>query len=227
MTTQITDTPTPQRADDQESRKMPQTPVIANLLPRVLAAVCLALAVLAGTASLTGVVEGFSWFPYLLLPVFTIHLLGALIRSVRVIRWLALPATVLAAIVAIANHDAMTANTYGFSATQWFFSALSEAGIQLATQVPPVASSIYVDFAVLVLAMCVSLIVELLATFRRTALLSIIVLSFAPIVASLFKQEGAGIGYLALLLIGILGFVALLPHIFKHNSRSSSWTDYR
>lgn len=215
MATQLTDTPTPQRAVDQEIRKMPQTPVIANLLPRVLAAVCLALAVLAGIASLTGVIEGFSWFPYLLLPVFAIHLLGALIRSVRVIYWLALPAAVLAAIVAIANHDAMTANTYGFSATQWFFSALSEAGIQLATQVPPVASSIYVDFAVLVLALCVSLIVELLATFRRTALLSIIVLSFAPIVASLFKQEGAGIGYLALLLIGILGFVALLPHIFN------------
>jgi len=213
MSTKLTDAPSPHRSSAEENAIKNPTPAVENLLARVLASLSLALAVLAGTASLTGVVEGTSWFPYLILPTIALHLCCAVVRSVRVVRWLALPTAVLVAIVAVLSHDAMSANTYGFSSSQWFFASLSEAGIQLATQVPPVASSLYVDFSILVLTLAVSLVVELLAGFRRTALLVIIPLSFAPIVASLFKQEGAGISYLALLIAGTLGYVALVPHL--------------
>ncbi|KUM29610.1 hypothetical protein AQ436_08070 [Arthrobacter sp. EpRS66] len=222
MSIKLTDAPAPNRAGDPEGPGMNHTPVVDNFLARVLASLCMAVAVLAGTASLTGVVEGSSWFPYLVLPITAMHLAAGAIRSVRALRWLALPAAILIGILAIASHDAMTANTYGFSTAQWFSSALSEAGIQLATQVPPVASSIYVDFAILVLALGVSLVVELLSSFRRTALLVIIPLSFAPIIASLFKQEGAGIGYLALLVLGVLGYAGLVPRIFAKPSPRAS-----
>jgi len=218
MTSQLAGAPSPRETEEQKSLTLEQAPPVENLLPRILASLCLALAVLAGMASLTGVVEGTSWFPYLVLPNIALHLACGAIRSVRVVRWLAIPAAVLIAVAAIMRHDVMTANSYGFPALQWFRSSLSEAGLQLATQVPPVASSIHLDFGILVLSLGVSLVVELLASFRRTALLVIIPLSFAPIVASLFKQQGAGIGYLSLMVLGILAYAALVPHAFAKAS---------
>lgn len=185
-----------------------------NLLARCLGAAFLALAVLAGTASLTGVVEGTSWLPYLILPIVAMHVVYGLLRGIHPIRWLALPAAAVVVLVAIIGHEAMKSNDYGISDTQWFFASLSEAGLQLASQVPPVGSSTFVDLSILVLTLAVSLISLILSTFRRTALLVIIPLSFAPIIASLFKQEGAGIGYIALLMIGLLGYVATLPYSF-------------
>ncbi|UUX59753.1 transglutaminase TgpA family protein [Glutamicibacter halophytocola] len=218
MTSHLAGAPSPRETEQQKSLTLEQAPPVEKLLPRILASLCLALAVLAGMASLTGVVEGTSWFPYLVLPNIALHLACGAIRSVRVVRWLAIPAAVLIAVAAIMRHDVMTANSYGFPALQWFRSSLSEAGLQLATQVPPVASSIHVDFGILVLSLGVSLVVELLASFRRTALLVIIPLSFAPIVASLFKQQGAGIGYLSLMVLGILAYAALVPHAFAKAS---------
>ncbi len=214
MGIEMQEAPTTSSTQEPSSNKKPGLWASDHLLARALGALCLAVSVLAGTASLTGVVEGTSWMPSLIFPVVALHVVYGLIRGIRLIRWLALPVALLIVLVAILGHDAMDANEYGISRTQWFFSSLSEAGLQLATQVPPVASSIYVDLAILVLALVVSILTQILATFRRTALLVILPLSFAPIVASLFKQEGAGIGYIAILIIGLLGYVALLPYTF-------------
>lgn len=222
MGVEVQDSPVTNPSEAQPSVESSRAPAIDHLLARGLAALCLALTVLAGTASLTGVVEGTSWLPYLIFPVVVLHLVYGLIRGIRVIRWLALPAAALVALAAVMGHDAMDSNAYGLSPMQWFFSSISEAGLQLTTQVPPVASSAYIDLSILVLALVVSLLTQILATFRRTALLAVIPLSFAPIVASLFKQEGAGIGFLALLVVGVLGYVALLPYTFTSVSQGAA-----
>ncbi|MGH3651784.1 transglutaminaseTgpA domain-containing protein [Glutamicibacter sp.] len=169
---------------------------------------------MAGTASLSGVIEGASWFPALLVPVFSLHLCAGLLRAVRRLRWVAFPAAVVVAAASIALSNAREINIYGLPFAQWIWAALTEAGMQLATQVPPVANSLYVAFSVLCFTLAISLIVEMLASSRRMAMLIIIPLSLAPIIASLFKQEGAGIGYLALLLLAVLGYIALIPYLF-------------
>ncbi|MFJ2469436.1 transglutaminaseTgpA domain-containing protein [Glutamicibacter sp. NPDC087583] len=210
--------PTPDNPDPSVG----SAPAMRLLLVRVAAACCLAVAVLAGAASLSGVIEGSSWFPALVLPVFAVHLCAGLLRAVRRLRWSALPAAAIVAVASIALSDARESNIYGLPLAQWVWNVLGEAGIQLATQVPPVANSRSVAFSVLCFTLAISLIVEMLASSRRMAMLIIIPLSLAPIIASLFKQEGAGIGYLALLLSAVLGYIALIPYLFAPASSKHS-----
>ena len=192
------------------------------LLLRVAAACCLAVAVLAGTASLSGVIEGSGWFPALVVPVFAVHLCAGLLRAVRGVRWAALPAAAGIAVASIALSPASQINIYGVPFAQWVWSALAEAGMQFATQVPPVANSRYVAFSILCFTLAISLLIELLASFRHTAMLIIMPLALAPVIASLFKQEGAGIGYLSLLVLGVLGYIALIPYLFAPASSKHS-----
>ncbi|MCZ4149893.1 hypothetical protein BZG21_36445, partial [Escherichia coli] len=83
------------------------------LLLRVAAACCLAVAVLAGTASLSGVIEGSGWFPAIVAPVFAVHLCAGLLRAVRGVRWAALPAAAGIAVASIALSPASEINIYG------------------------------------------------------------------------------------------------------------------
>lgn len=184
------------------------------LLVPIAAACCLAVAVLAGSASLSGVVEGARWFPALVVPILALHLSAAVLRAIPRLRWAAFPAAAIVALLAVAFSEARTLNLGNLPFTQWVWAMLSEAGMQLATQVPPVAASLPVAFSVLCFTLAISLAVELLAGSRRLAMLSIIPITLAPIIASLFKQEGAGIGYLALILLGMLGYIALIPYLF-------------
>lgn len=212
MSIKLTDPPAGLRhpADDDAFQR--SIPWADHLLARLLAALCLATAVLAGAASLTGVVEGTAWFPPLVLPVLAVHLASGIARGIRFLRWAAFPAAIAVALVSLLQHPAMELNHFGRTAWQWSRTLFSEAGMQLATQVPPVANSVYIAFTILVLVLAVSLVAELLASFRHLALLVVIPVSFAPIIASLFKPQGAGIAYLALLLLALLGYVALIPH---------------
>ncbi|WP_313813220.1 transglutaminaseTgpA domain-containing protein [Glutamicibacter sp.] len=214
----ITREPDRQQSPDPQDAPRPQPPVAHHLMARAIAALCLALAVLAGFASITGVIEGLAWFPALLLPVIGIHLCAGLLRGIWGLRWAALPAAVLIAFTALMQHPAMQSTGYSVTGMQWFMAVLSEAALQFSTQVPPVAYSRYVAFVILLLALVVSLLIEVLATFKKLALLITIPLCFAPIIASLFKQEGAGIGYLALVVAGILGFSALHPYLYRGTS---------
>lgn len=201
--------------------------VAHNLLARSIAALALSMSVLAGFASLTGVIEGHAWFPALVIPVIAIHLCAGLLRGIWGLRFLALPVALLIGFMALMQHEAMRATGYSVTGFQWFMAVLSEAVLQFSTQVPPVAYSRYAAFAILLLALFISLLVEVLITFKKLALLVIIPLSLAPVVASLFKQEGAGIGYLALVVAGILVFTALVPFLYrgaapKHHPRFPS-----
>lgn len=215
MSATLHDSPALPAPDPESRRPAPAAPMTHNLLARTAAALCLAVAVLAGFASLTGVVEGRAWFPALVLPVLAIHLSAGVLRGITGLRWVAYPVAMLVALVALVQHEAMLSTGYTLTGFQWFNAVLSEAALQLSTQVPPVAYSRYVAFAILVCAVAISLLIELLASFRKVALLVIAPLCFAPVVASLFKQEGAGIWNLALLLAAVLGYTALLPYLFR------------
>lgn len=186
-----------------------------HLSARLLAALCLTLAVLAGLASLTGVVQGTSWFPALIAPVFLIHASAGLLRGVRGLTWSALPIAALIGVISLSMHEAMNSAGVAVNSLQWFSAVVSEALLQFGTQVPPVAASRYVEFSLLLLAVVLSLLIEVFASFRRLAPLVIAPLCIAPIAASLFKQEGAGITYLVLIVLGVLGYFALLPYIFQ------------
>lgn len=192
-----------------------QAAVTHNLLARFCAALLLSLALLAGFASLSGVIEGSAWFPALSVPVVLIHVCAGLLRGIRFLKWLALPTAVLISFAALNQHEAMQATDYAVSGLQWFGAVVSEAALQFSTQVPPVAYSKYAAFAILLLAVCISLLLEILISFKKLAAFVVIPLAFTPIIASLFKQEGAGIGYLALVVLGILGFYALIPYLYQ------------
>ncbi|MGX1749097.1 transglutaminase family protein [Glutamicibacter protophormiae] len=215
MSAALHDSPARPAREAEPRRPAPTEPLAHNLLARATAAVCLAVAVLAGFSSLTGVVEGRAWFPGLVLPVLAIHLSAGVLRGISGLRWFAYPVAALVGLVALFQHEAMLSTGYTLTSFQWFSAVLSEAALQLSTQVPPVAYSRYVAFAILVCAVAISLLVELLASFRKVALLVIAPLCFAPVIASLFKQEGAGIWNVALLLAAVLGYTALLPYLFR------------
>ncbi|MFJ2618808.1 transglutaminaseTgpA domain-containing protein [Glutamicibacter sp. NPDC087344] len=215
MSTTLDATPAAPAPHAEPEPPAPTQKIIHNLLARTLAALCLAVAVLAGFSSLTGVVEGRVWFAALIFPLLAIHLSAGVLRGIYGLRWLAYPVALLVALVSIVQHEAMLSTGYTLTGFQWFNAVLAEAALQFSTQVPPVAHSRYVAFAILVCALTISLIVELLASFRRVALLVIAPLCFAPVIASLFKQEGAGIWNLVVLIAAVLGYVALLPYVFR------------
>jgi len=212
MSATITDIPA---SSPPPKAKEPVVPEATNnLTARLLAASTLALAMLAGFASLSGVVQGAAWLQALIWPVFLIHFCAGLLRGVHRVRWLALPVAVLIAGGAVFLHPTMRTTIPGLGIFDWFGAVLSEGTLQFSTQVPPVAYSRYVEFVLLLLAVLLSVMVEVLATFRRLAPLVLLPISFAPVIASLFKQEGAGIGYVVLLILALLGYFALLPYIF-------------
>ncbi len=226
MSTVIHETP-PLSQPTDPPQEQASSGVAHNLLARSIAALALSMSVLAGFASLAGVIEGHAWFPALIIPVLAIHLCSGLLRGIWGLRFLALPVALLIGFMALMQHEAMRATGYSVTGFQWFMAVLSEAVLQFSTQVPPVAYSRYAAFAILLLALFISLLVEVLITFKRLALLVSIPLSLAPVVASLFKQEGAGIGYLALVVAGILVFTALVPFLYrgaapKHHPRFPS-----
>ncbi len=215
MSATITDIPASSPAPGADEPVLRQT--ANNLTARLLAACTLALAMLAGLASLSGVVQGTAWLQALIWPVFLIHFCAGLLRGVRQVRWLALPVAVLIAGGAVLLHPTMRTTIPGLGIFDWFGAVLSEAALQFSTQVPPVAYSRYVEFVLLLLAVSLSVMVEVLAAFRRLAPLVLLPISFAPVIASLFKQEGAGIWYVVLLTLALLGYFALLPYIFPVN----------
>lgn len=207
-----------QQTSTLRAPKPVQDAMTHNLLARFCAGLMLSLALLAGFASLSGVIEGNAWFPGLILPVVLIHISAGLLRGIRFLKWLALPTAILISTASLNQHEAMQATGYAVSGLQWFGAVISEAVLQFSTQVPPVAYSKYAAFAVLLLAVCISLLLEILISFKKLAAFVVIPLAFTPIIASLFKQEGAGIGSLALVVLGILGFYALIPYMYPRSS---------
>ncbi|MGP9783517.1 transglutaminase family protein [Glutamicibacter sp. AOP12-B1-11] len=212
MSAAVTQRPAPNSSASGAGPKKPRT---HHLYARSLAAAALSLALLAGLASLSGVVQGGAWFGALIWPVVFIHGSAGVLRCIRGWHWAALPVALLVAVGAVLGHQTMRANPPSMRLIDWFGALASEAAIQFSTQVPPVAYSRYVEFVLLLLAVVLSLVVEVLASFKRLAPLVIMPLCFAPVIASLFKQEGAGIGYLVLMTLAILGYFALLPYIFR------------
>lgn len=210
----ITDTPLAGPAQPaQKNLVAPQA--TDQLVARLLAAGALAVAMLAGFASLTGVVQGSQWLQALIWPVILIHVCAGLFRAIRRVSWLALPLALIVGVFSLYLHPAMRATVPGINTFDWFGAVLAEGALQFSTQVPPVAYSRYVEFLVLLLAVLLSLMVELLASFKRLAPFVLLPLCFAPVIASLFKQEGAGIGYVVLMVLALLSYFMLLPYIFR------------
>lgn len=189
-------------------------PARGHPLALLASALCLWVALLAGMASLNGVVQGFGWLFTLWFPVLLIHLAGALVRGSALPDWLAPIACALVAAASLWLQPALRDPALGTGAVERFGQILQDATLEFATQVPEVAFTRSVDFVFLLLALVLAVLVELLASARRLAPLVVLPLAFAPVIASLFKLSGAGAWYLVVLLAAMVGYFAFLPYVW-------------
>ena len=184
---------------------------------------CLYAALMAGMASLHGVVEGFGWLFTLWLPLLLVHVAGAVVRGSRLASWLAPLASALVIAGILWFHPSLRdlavpeASWAQLDRLQRFNQLLSDAVMEFATQVPAVAYTRAVDFAFLVLALVLALLVETLSSMRKLAGLVVLPLGFAPVLASLFKVSGAGTGYLVVLLAALIGYFTFLPYAWPRS----------
>ncbi|MCW4465111.1 DUF3488 and transglutaminase-like domain-containing protein [Glutamicibacter sp. MNS18] len=209
MSTLLT-SPPPAPTADQDTD--PPQEARAHPLALLATGASLLTAMLAGMASLNGVVEGFGWLFSVWFPLLLIHASAALVRGSRLPSWLAPVASTLVALAVLWFHPAVQDPTLGAGRLQRFGQVLEDASLEFATQVPEVAFTRAVDFAFLLMALVLALLVETLASFRRLAGLVVLPLSFTPVLASLFKLSGAGTGYLVVLLVALVCYFTFLPY---------------
>lgn len=195
-------------SDDSDSSVMPS----AHPLALLATGGSLFVAMLAGMASLNGVVQGFGWLFTLWLPLLLVHGAGAVVRGSRLPSWLAPIASALVIMLVLGFHPTLQDPSLGNTWFARFTQILEDATLEFATQVPEVAFTRAVDFAFLILGLVLALLVEGLASVRRLAGLVVLPLSFAPVLASLFKLSGAGTGYLVVLLLALICYFSFLPY---------------
>lgn len=179
------------------------------------------IALLAGLASLNGVIEGFGWLYSLWLPLLLIHATGAIVRGSRLPSWLAPLACAVVVAGILGFHPALQDRALGPNWTTRFTRLLENARLEFATQVPEVAFTVAVDFTLFLVALTLALMIEILASVRRLAGLVVLPLAFAPVVASLFKLSGAGTGYLLVILAALICYFAFLPYVWPSPQRGA------
>lgn len=193
------------------------TPATAHPLALLATSTSLYIALLAGMASLNGVVEGYGWLYSIWFPLLLIHGVGGFIRGSRFPSWTAPFASALVIFAALWFHPSLHNRSFGTDRLERFEQLVADATLEFATQVPEVAFTPAVDFVFFILALSLALLIEILASARRLASLVVIPLAFAPVLASLFKLSGAGTGYVAIILTAMICYFSFLPYLWPGN----------
>ena len=212
MSTALREPPAPAAAAPAEPAAMPRP---GHPLAHLVTALCLWAALLAGMASLHGVVEGHGWLWNLWFPLLLVHGTGAAVRASRLPVWLAPLACLLVAAGCAWFSPALADPGLGGGRGQRFGQLVHNANLEFATQVPQVAYTAAVDFTFLLLGLVLAVLVETLTSSRRLALLVVLPLAFAPVLASLFKLSGAGTGYLLIQFLAMIGYATFLPYRYR------------